>query len=106
MKDKVLKNKWLFKQFAIINRTAMFVYGVVQGGIGSNFYNCHLEYEYGVFGWVKESRSFETAMEIYEFYSANDSWDIISQLEDIFGDELKTITYKEITEFENELCDE
>lgn len=105
MKEKIQKNKWLFKQFTIINRTAMTVYGAIQGGIGMNFYNCHSEYENGVFGWVKESRAFETALEIYEQYTANDAWDIISQLEDEFEDDLKTILYEEISEYENELCD-
>lgn len=105
MEEKIKKNKWLFKQFTIINRTAMIVYGAIQGGIGNNFYNCYCEYENGVFGWVKESRAFETALEVYEHYTANDAWDIISQLEDEFGDELKTISYEQISHYENELCD-
>jgi hypothetical protein len=106
MKEKISKNKWLFKQFTIINRTAMSVYNAVQGGVGMNFYGCYCEFEDGVFGWIKESKSFETALEIYEQYTSNDAWDTISQLEDIFGDDLKTISYEEISELEIELSEE
>ncbi len=87
-----------------MNRTAMSVYGAVQGGVGMNFYSCHMEFEDGVFGWVKESTSFNVALEIYEQYTSNDAWDILSQLEEIFGDDLKTISYEEISELENELA--
>lgn len=105
MKEKIEKNKWLFKQFTIINRTANIVYGAIQGGIGMNLYNAHSEYERGVFGWVKEHRSFETAMQIYEQYTENDGWDIIEQLDDTFGDDLKTISYDDISKYEIELAD-
>lgn len=104
MEEIIKKNKWLFKQFTIMNRTAASVYDAIQGGIGMNFYKCHTEYENGVFGWVKESRAFITAIEIYEQYTANDGWDIINQLEVEFGDELLNIEYDEISKWENELA--
>lgn len=105
MEEKIKTNKWLFKQFTIINRTATTVYGAIQGGIDMNFYKCHTEYENGVFGWVKESRAFNTAIEIYEQYSANDGWDIINQLEDEFGEDLINIEFEEIAKWERELAD-
>jgi DNA replication protein DnaD len=104
MKEIIEKNKWLFKQFTMMNRTATSVYGAIQGGIDLNFYKCYTEYENGVFGWVKESRAFNTAVEIYEQYTANDGWDIINQLEVEFGDELLNIEYDEISKWENELA--
>lgn len=103
MKDKIEKNKWLFKQFTIINRTATIVYNAIQGGIDMNFYTCHTEYENGVYGWIKEHKTFNTAIEVYEQYTANDGWDIINQLEDIFGDDLINIEYDEIFKWEKEL---
>jgi len=105
MKEKIEKNKWLFKQFTMINRTAMSIYEAVQGGVGMNFYSCHCEYENGVFGWVKESRAFQIGLEIYEQYTSNDGWEIISELERIFEEELANISYEEISELEIELRD-
>jgi len=105
MEKLILENKWLFKQFTLINKTAMSVYGAVQGGEGQNFYLCYTEFENGVFGWVKESRSFETAIEIYDQYTANDGWDIVNQLVDVFGDYLTKITFEEIAKWEIELAE-
>ena len=105
MEEKIKNNKWLFKQFTIINRTAIAVYGAIQGGIDMNFFKCYSEYQDGVFGWIKENRAFETAILIYEQYSANDGWDIVSQLEEEFGDDLLNIEYAEIAKWENELAD-
>lgn len=109
MKEKVFENennKWLFRQFAIINKTAMFVYESVQGGKGQNFYACNMEENDGIYGWIKESFCFLKALEIYEYFTANESSDIISELEDVFGDELRSITYKQIVEIENEINSE
>ena len=106
MREKIYANnqiKWLFKQFTIINRTAIYVYSAVQGGLEQNFYNCYCEYEDGTFGWVKESNSFCTAIQIYDLYTANDGWDIIGQLEDLFEEDLKNITAEQIAIFEKEL---
>lgn len=103
MKDKIYKNKWLFKQFTIINRTAAYVYGAVQGGNNMNFYKAYSEYQNGVFGWIKECKSFETGLDIYEYYTSNDAWDVISQLEDEFGDELCEMSYDDICKYEYEL---
>ncbi len=105
MKEIIQNNKWLFKQFTIINRTAMSVYSAIQGGVGANFYFCYLEYENGVFGWVKESAAFLTALEIYNQYTGNEAWDIVSELEDLLGEDLKNMAYEDIAEYENELMD-
>lgn len=105
MKEKIEKDKWLFKQFTLINRTATIVYEAIQGGIGMNFYKCYTEYESGVFGYIKEYKSFITAIDIYDKYTANDGWDIINQLADEFGDELANIEYEEISKWEKELSE-
>jgi len=106
VREKIDKNKWLFKQFTIINRTATSVYSAIQGGIDMNFYKCYTEYENGVFGWIKESRAFYTAIEIYDQYTSSDGWDIMNQLEDEFGDELVNMEYAEISKWENELIEQ
>ena len=105
MENKINKKKWLFKQFTMINRTASSVYGAIQDGIDMNFYQCYQEYQKGVFGWVKENTAFETAIEIYEQYTANDGWDIINQLEEEFGDDLAKIEYADIYKWEVELSE-
>jgi hypothetical protein len=101
MEKLIKENEWLFKQFTIINRSATIIYSAIQGGIDMNFYQCYKEYQDGVFGYIKENTSFETAIEIYEQYTSNDGWDIINQLEEVFGDGLSEITYSEIVKWEN-----
>lgn len=105
MEEKIKNNKWLFKQFTIINITATTVYTAIQGGIDMNFYKCYAEYENGVFGWLKEKRAFETAILIYEQYTANDGWDIVNQIEEAFGDDLINIEFEEIEKWEIALAD-
>ncbi len=105
MKDKIEQNKWIFKQFTIINRVAKMVYDAVQGGIDMNFYECYCEYENGRYGFIKEAKSFNKAVEIYEYITANDGWDIVNQLEDEFGDDIRKIKPDEILEWENKLSD-
>jgi len=98
--------KWNFKQFAMINRTAGFVYNAVQGGNDLNFYNCQKEYDEGRFGWVKEVRSFDEAIEIYDYYTGNEGRDIIAECEESFGAELGILEYSDIVELERQLADE
>lgn len=105
MENKINKNKWLFKQFTLINRTAIFVYNAMQGGVDMNFYQCYIEYQDGVFGWVKEDRAFETAVEIYDQYTGNDGWDIINQLEDEFDGDLAKVEYSLIQKYEREFAE-
>ena len=77
--------EWLLKQAKLINETAQIIYGAVQsGGIDLNFFKCYELYQDGVFGWVKENSSFETAMDIYEVYTNNDSWDDYNRIVEEF----------------------
>lgn len=80
--DKLTKEQIrIFKNFYLINETAKSVYNAIQGGIDMNFYKCYNEYENGVFGWIKEKTSFETAIEIYEIFTSNDGWDVFNDFE-------------------------
>jgi hypothetical protein len=106
MNKKIIDNKWRFKQFCLINKTAKLVYDAVQGGIAMNFYACFSEFESGVFGWTKEAHSFQAAILIYEEFTGNDAWDILSELEEIFGDELEKFSFEELVLIEKSLTDE
>ena len=105
MEQKIKENKWLFKQFTIIHRTAISVYSAIQNGNDTNLYHCYVEFQNDVFGWIKENTAFEKAIEIYEQYTANDGWDILNQLENVFGEDLATIEYADIEKWETELAD-
>jgi len=100
------QNKWLFKQFTIINRTASIIYSAIQGGIDLNFYNCYKEYEDGKFGNIKENSAFETAITMYEYFTGNDAWDVIRDLEEAFGEStLSNLEYSTILKWEHTLVD-
>ncbi len=79
-------NKYLLKPASQINSTAQLVYGAIQGGNELNFFLCNAEYENGRFGWVKENTAFETAIQIYEEYTANDGYDIVNEIREEFPD--------------------
>lgn len=103
MKEKIEKSKHtkrLFKQFTIINRTASICYKHIQGGLDGNFYAYYKEYEGGRFGWIKEARAFECAVEVYENFTSNEAWDILNEIDDTFGEDLLQMTFNEIADWE------
>lgn len=77
------------------------VYDAIQGGIDQNFYQCHIEYEDGRFGNMKEHTAFCAAINIYDEYTANDGWELVGQFEDDL-EGLDKLEYKEIRAFEKE----
>lgn len=105
MKQLNNQEKWLLKQFTIINRVGNSIYTRTHHGVPQNLYSCFVQYEKGVWGWMKESTCFEVAISIYDDLLSNDGFDIIGQLEEFMGDELKSMTYEEILEWEKKLSD-
>lgn len=79
--NKIIQNKWLFDAFIKMNNTACCVYQAAHNGVKQNFFHCYLEFENGVFGWIKEANSFRAAVFIDESYTMNDGWDVLSQVE-------------------------
>lgn len=104
MRKEVEEHKWAFKQFIKIQRTATYVYSGIQGGIDMNFYECYKQYENGIFGYVKERNSFMIAIDIYDYYTANEAWEIISEIEDELGEDyLASLSVEELKEIEKQL---
>lgn len=98
--------KYLIKQFTIVNHIAYTIYQTMHNGTGQNFYYGYKEFEKGIFGWGKEASSFESAAEIYEYCYANEFWDIIQELEEEFGHEaLVNLSFDEIEQLRKELAD-
>ena len=97
--------KWMLKQFTIINSVANTIYTRTHHGVNQNLYSCFIEYENGVFGWIKEATCYQIAINVYDELLANEGLEIIGQLEEILGDELKNMTYDEIKEWERKLSD-
>ncbi len=113
MKEKIFKTKQtkeLFRHFALMIQTAYEVYRAVQGGEAMNFYMCYKEYDtpteenkQGRYGWIKEHRCFERAVDIHAMFTASESWDLLEEIEDEFGEDLLELTYEEIVDYFNEI---
>lgn len=104
MKELNKEEKWMLKQFTIMNKIARIVYNKNYYGSPQNFYDCFVAYEDGVFGWIKEYNSFKTAIEIYDEMTNNDGLDIISNLGESIGDEeLRKMTAEDISNWYKEL---
>lgn len=98
--------KHSLKQFTMIHKIALMVYLNNYNGSHHNLYNSFKEYNNGVFGWIKEYKSFETAIQIYDEMTANEGMDILEELENELGEDfLSQMTYGQIKEHENDLAD-
>lgn len=67
-----------------INETAQHVYSVCQGATDLNFFKCRLELEDGRIGWIRECRSLEAAISIYELYTYSEGQDIYEEIIEAF----------------------
>lgn len=89
------------KQFCLINKIAGMVNNHTNQCIPLNFYNCYWQYQNGGFCWVREANAFKIAVDIYDEFTSNDGWEIISDLNNyIFN-----MTAEEILKHESELSD-
>ncbi len=100
MKDKIFKNgntQALFLHFAYLTRVSNIIYKQPE----RNLYKDHTDFIENGGGYKLASECFEDAILIHGLrYHA---WKIIDELEKVFGEDLKGMTYQEIIDFETEI---
>ncbi len=105
LEQLVEKNIFLFEQLLKVNSIANEIYEGIYGHNRQNFINLYSEYESGVIGWIKEYNVFCTAVKVHEYFTANDSWDLVLEAIETFGEYVLPMSYKELRNWESKLED-
>lgn len=106
MRELILKNKDLFLLFAKLHRVASKIYAQHYGGVSINLYDCYKKVnDDGMFAWVREAKSFLSAMEVTELLTQTEVSDLIDEFDEVFGEELRKLYPWVIAEFEKELLE-
>jgi hypothetical protein len=104
-KKKIEENKFGFKCFVKLNNIANIIYeGVQGGGLPNNLYARNEDFLSGIVWWQKEAISYKLAIDVYEEMTANETSDILSDLEDEVGlSILLALTIEDIKHIESVL---